>query len=202
LPDAAVLIATADWLHPEIAMITVYDFKATALEGHEMPLSNYKGQVLLVVNTASKCGFTPQYDGLEALYRKYHAKGFIVLGFPCNQFGAQEPGDAADIARFCSDTYGVTFPMFEKTNVNGASAHPLYRFLKGEAKGVFGTGAIKWNFTKFLVDRSGGVVSRFAPPVPPKSSKKKSRSCFKRQTQASASGHEAASLLKEVHPPF
>lgn len=149
-------------------MTTIYDFTAKTLAGQEKPLSDYAGEVLLIVNTASKCGFTPQYEGLEALYRKYHLKGFTVLGFPCNQFGAQEPGDAAEITRFCSETYGVTFPMFEKIDVNGASAHPLYRFLKGEARGVLGTGAIKWNFTKFLVDRSGKAVSRFAPSVSPK----------------------------------
>jgi glutathione peroxidase len=149
-------------------MSAIYDFAARTLEGHEQPLSNYAGNVLLVVNTASKCGFTPQYEGLEALYRKYHAKGFTVLGFPCNQFGAQEPGGAADIARFCSQTYDVTFPMFEKVDVNGVSAHLLYQFLKGEAKGILGTGAIKWNFTKFLVDRNGEVVARFAPAVAPR----------------------------------
>ena len=148
-------------------MSTIYDFTAKTLDGREAKLSNFAADVLLVVNTASKCGFTPQYEGLEALYRKYQAKGFTVLGFPCNQFGAQEPGGAAEIARFCCQTYGVTFPMFEKIDVNGATAHPLYRFLKNEAKGVLGTEAIKWNFTKFLVDRSGKVVSRFAPSVPP-----------------------------------
>jgi glutathione peroxidase len=149
-------------------MSTIYDFTARTLDGQDVPLSHFAGQVLLVVNTASKCGFTPQYEGLEALYRKYHTKGFAVLGFPCNQFGAQEPGSASEIARFCSQTYGVTFPMFEKIEVNGANAHPLYRFLKGEAKGVLGTGAIKWNFTKFLADRSGAVTARFAPAVAPK----------------------------------
>jgi glutathione peroxidase len=149
-------------------MSTIYDFTATTLEGRDVSLSDYAGKVLLVVNTASKCGFTPQYEGLEALYGKYHAKGFTILGFPCNQFGAQEPGGAAEIARFCSQTYGVTFPMFAKIDVNGTSAHPLYRFLKGEAKGVLGTGAIKWNFTKFLVGRNGEVAGRFAPAVAPK----------------------------------
>ena len=144
-------------------MSTVHNFTAATLEGQEKPLSDFSGQVLLVVNTASKCGFTPQYEGLEALYRKYYARGFAVLGFPCNQFGAQEPGDAAEMARFCSRKYNVTFPMFGKIDVNGAGAHPLYRFLKGEAKGV---GAIKWNFTKFLIDRKGGVAARFAPARP------------------------------------
>ncbi|MGH6868550.1 MAG: glutathione peroxidase [Methylocella sp.] len=149
-------------------MSTVHDFTAKTLEGREKPLSDFSGQVLLVVNTASKCGFTPQYEGLEALYRKYKPQGFAVLGFPCNQFGAQEPGDAAEIARFCSLSYNVTFHMFQKIDVNGAAAHPLYRFLKGKAKGVMGTGAIKWNFTKFLVDRRGGVTARFAPAAAPK----------------------------------
>ena len=149
-------------------MSTIYDFSAKTLDGCEVPLSNYRGEVLLVVNTASKCGYTPQYEGLEALYHKYHASGFTVLGFPCNQFGAQEPGTAAEIARFCSQTYGVTFPMFEKVEVNGAGAHPLYRFLKGEAKRILGSEAIKWNFTKFLVDRKGAVAARLAPAVSPK----------------------------------
>ncbi|HUB64228.1 MAG TPA: glutathione peroxidase [Methylocella sp.] len=148
-------------------MSTVYDFTARNLEGRETPLSEFSGRVLLVVNTASKCGFTPQYEGLEALYRKYHAQGFAVLGFPCNQFGGQEPGDAADIAKFCSLSYHVTFPMFGKIDVNGDAAHPLYRFLKGEAKGALGTEAIKWNFTKFLIDRTGKVAARFAPTVTP-----------------------------------
>jgi glutathione peroxidase len=149
-------------------MSTVHNFTATTLEGRDKPLSDFAGQVLLVVNTASKCGFTPQYEGLEALYRKYCARGFAVLGFPCNQFGAQEPGDAAEIARFCSQTFSVTFPLFGKIDVNGPAVHPLYRFLKGEAKGVMGTEAIKWNFTKFLVDRKGEVTARFAPAVKPK----------------------------------
>lgn len=148
-------------------MSTVYDFTASTLEGSDKPLSDFSGQVLLVVNTASRCGFTPQYEGLEALYRKYQARGFAVLGFPCNQFGGQEPGDSKEIAHFCSLNYHVTFPMFGKIEVNGSGAHPLYRFLKGEAKGVLGTEAIKWNFTKFLVDREGRVAARYAPAVVP-----------------------------------
>ncbi len=148
-------------------MSTVYDFTVRALDGSEKPLSDFSGKVLLVVNTASKCGFTPQYEGLEALHRKYHPRGFAVLGFPCNQFGGQEPGDEEEIARFCSRTYDVTFPMFAKIDVNGQGAHPLYRFLKGEAKGMLGTEAIKWNFTKFLIDREGKVTARFAPSVTP-----------------------------------
>jgi glutathione peroxidase len=147
--------------------MTLYDFEAQTLDGQPAPLSAYRGQVLLIVNTASKCGFTPQYEGLEALYRKYKARGFTVLGFPCNQFGGQEPGDAAAITNFCSLTYHVTFPMMAKTDVNGPAAHPLYVFLKHAQKGLLGTEAIKWNFTKFLVDREGHVVSRFAPADTP-----------------------------------
>jgi len=147
--------------------MSVYDFSATTIDGAQQPLAAYRDQVLLIVNVASQCGFTPQYAGLEALYRKLHGRGFTVLGFPCNQFGGQEPGDATEIARFCSLTYDVTFPMFGKIDVNGSGAHPLYRFLKGEAKGVLGTEAIKWNFTKFLVDRNGSVAARFAPSVAP-----------------------------------
>ena len=133
----------------------------------EADLSAYAGQVLLIVNTASKCGFTPQYEGLEALHRKYKDRGFEVLGFPCNQFGAQEPGDAAEIANFCTLTYDVTFPVFAKIDVNGAAADPLFEQLKMEAPGLLGSKAIKWNFTKFLVDRSGRVVKRYAPQTKP-----------------------------------
>ena len=131
------------------------------------PLSAYKGKVVLIVNVASKCGFTPQYEGLEALYRKYHARGFAVLGFPCDQFGHQEPGDEAEIQRFCSLTYEVSFPMFAKIAVNGANAHPLYQYLKKAQTGLLGTEAIKWNFTKFLIDREGKVINRFAPTDTP-----------------------------------
>jgi glutathione peroxidase len=145
----------------------VYDFAAETLEGQPAALGDYRGQVLLIVNTASKCGFTPQYEGLEALYRKHKDQGFEVLGFPCNQFGAQEPGDAAEIASFCSLTYDVSFPMFGKVDVNGPAAHPLYAFLKQQRKGLLGSEGIKWNFTKFLVDRSGAVVERFAPTTKP-----------------------------------
>ena len=147
--------------------MSIYDFEAQGLDGGPAPLSNYRGQVLLIVNTASKCGFTPQYEGLEALYRTYKDRGFAVLGFPCNQFGAQEPGDAAEIANFCSLTYEVDFPMFAKIEVNGPKAHPLYEYLKSQKRGLLGSKAIKWNFTKFLIDRSGEVVGRFAPAVKP-----------------------------------
>ena len=141
----------------------------TAADGRTTDLSDWAGTVLLIVNTASKCGFTPQYEGLEALHRTYGPRGFEVLGFPCNQFGAQEPGDAAEIANFCSLTYDVTFPMFAKVDVNGPDAAPLFRHLTSAAPGVLGTTRIKWNFTKFLVDRAGRVVARYAPTTKPES---------------------------------
>lgn len=148
-------------------MTTVHDFTATAIDGAERPLSEFSGQPLLIVNVASKCGFTPQYAGLEALYRKYAGQGLVVLGFPCDQFGHQEPGDEAEIKRFCATNYGVSFPLFAKIEVNGDRAHPLYRHLKASAPGLLGTEAIKWNFTKFLVDRGGQVVRRYAPTDTP-----------------------------------
>ena len=144
-------------------MGSIYDFTVDDIEGKPVKLDRFKGKVLLVVNTASKCGFTPQYKGLEALYRKYHERGLEVLGFPCNQFGAQEPGSEQEIATFCQTNYDVTFPMFAKIDVNGDATAPLYRYLKHEKPGLLGTEAIKWNFTKFLVDRDGRVVARFAP---------------------------------------
>jgi glutathione peroxidase len=147
-------------------MSGVYDFKAQSLAGEEIPLSRFEGQVLLIVNTASACGFTPQYKGLEALHAVLSPRGFAVLGFPCNQFGAQEPGDARQIAQFCEREYAVTFPMFAKIDVNGPSAHPLYEYLKREKSGLLGA-SIKWNFTKFLVDRAGKVVARHAPTARP-----------------------------------
>jgi len=149
--------------------MNAYDFEAETLDGKPAPLADHRGEVLLIVNTASKCGFTPQYAGLETLWRKYKDRGLTVLGFPCNQFGAQEPGDAAEIASFCSLTYDVSFPMMRKIDVNGPQAHPLYAWLKGEKKGVLGTQGIKWNFTKFLIDREGRVVGRFAPTATPQS---------------------------------
>ncbi|NPU66118.1 glutathione peroxidase [Bradyrhizobium sp. 83012] len=152
-------------------MAGINDFTATSLTGEEVPLRRFEGQVLLIVNTASACGFTPQYRGLEALHRAYADRGFAVLGFPCNQFGAQEPGTAEEIGAFCAGKYDVTFPLFAKIDVNGADAHPLYRFLKGEKTGLLGS-AIKWNFTKFLVDRTGHVVSRHAPTTTPEALKK------------------------------
>lgn len=146
----------------------VYDFTAETLDGSSAPLADWRGQVMLIVNTASKCGFTPQYAGLEALYTKYRERGFVVLGFPCNQFGAQEPGDATEIATFCAMTYHVDFPMMRKIDVNGPRAHPLYAYLTAEKRGFLGSRNIKWNFTKFLVNREGEVVKRFAPIVEPK----------------------------------
>ena len=147
-------------------MAGIYDFKAKSLAGEDIPLQRFEGQVLLIVNTASACGFTPQYRGLEALHQTLHPRGLSVLGFPCNQFGNQEPGDAKQIEQFCTKNYGVTFPMFAKIDVNGNNAHPLFSYLKSEKAGLLGP-SIKWNFTKFLVDRSGKVVGRHAPTVKP-----------------------------------
>ena len=148
-------------------MTTAYDFSATTLDGDEQPLKDYKGKALLIVNVASKCGFTPQYTGLEALYRKHKDDGLVVLGFPCDQFGHQEPGDADEIRNFCSTTYDVSFPMFAKVDVNGDKAHPLYKWLKSEKSGFLGTEGVKWNFTKFLVNRDGEVIKRYAPTDTP-----------------------------------
>ncbi|MBA4165117.1 MAG: glutathione peroxidase [Erythrobacter sp.] len=144
-------------------MTTVADFTVTTNRGEKLDLAAKLGKVLLVVNTASKCGFTPQYDGLEKIYRKYKDRGFEVLGFPCNQFGNQEPGDADEIDQFCKVNFGVSFPLMEKIDVNGDSASPLFDWMKGEAKGLLGSTSIKWNFTKFLIDRQGNVVRRYAP---------------------------------------
>jgi len=142
--------------------MTLFDIEATAIDGATKKLGDYAGKVMLIVNVASRCGFTPQYAGLEALYRNFADRGLVVLGFPCNQFGAQEPGSEKEIASFCSSKYDVTFPMFAKIDVNGENAHPLYRLLKHDAPGILGSEAIKWNFTKFLVDREGHVVKRYA----------------------------------------
>jgi glutathione peroxidase len=145
----------------------VYDFEVKRLSGDPVKLSEYRGKALLIVNTASKCGFTSQYSGLEKLYGKFQARGLEILGFPCNQFGKQEPGGSEEIAEFCSVNYGVTFPMFEKIDVNGKSAHPLYQHLKSEARGLLGSEPIKWNFTKFLVNREGEVVERYGSTTKP-----------------------------------
>ncbi|TAM50596.1 MAG: glutathione peroxidase [Paraburkholderia sp.] len=148
-------------------MSTLYSFSARTLGGESVDLDRYRDKVLLIVNTASECGFTPQYAGLQQLHVRFAARGFAVLGFPCNQFGKQEPGDAGQIGSFCEKNFGVTFPMFEKVDVKGPAAHPLYRYLTSEAPGLFGTKVIKWNFTKFLVDRRGQVVKRYAPKTTP-----------------------------------
>ena len=147
--------------------MSVYPFKAKTIDGKEISLSEYQGKALLIVNVASQCGFTPQYEGLEKLYQKYKDKGFAVLGFPCNQFGAQEPGNEAEIKSFCDLNFGVTFPLFAKIDVNGANAHPLYKYLTNEKPGVLGTEAIKWNFTKFLIDSKGEPVKRYASTTKP-----------------------------------
>ncbi|HJY37412.1 MAG TPA: glutathione peroxidase [Steroidobacteraceae bacterium] len=148
-------------------MTTVSEFEARTLAGKPVALRDYQGKVLLIVNTASKCGFTPQYKGLEELYRKYKDRGLVVLGFPCNQFLAQEPGNSEEIGAFCASNFGVSFPMFEKIEVNGPATHPLYRWLKDARRGVLGTQRIKWNFTKFLLDRKGAPVRRYAPRTEP-----------------------------------
>jgi glutathione peroxidase len=147
--------------------MNAYEFSALTIDGVDQPLSTYKGHALLIVNVASKCGFTPQYAGLESLYGKYHERGLEVLGFPCDQFGHQEPGDEAEIKNFCSLNYGVTFPLFAKIKVNGPDAHPLYEYLKESLPGVLGLEAIKWNFTKFLVGKNGLPLKRFAPSDKP-----------------------------------
>ena len=147
-------------------MAGVYDFTASSLAGDEIPLKQFEGQVLLIVNTASACGFTPQYKGLEVLYRTLGPRGFSVLGFPCNQFGGQEPGDSRQIEQFCTTNYAISFPMFSKIDVNGSDTHPLYQYLKNAKSGLLGA-SIKWNFTKFLVDRTGQVIARHAPTAKP-----------------------------------
>jgi len=148
-------------------MTTAYDFNAKTIDGKDQSLADYKGKAMLVVNTASKCGFTPQYTGLEKLWKKYQDQGLVVLGFPCDQFGHQEPGDEEEIKNFCSLSYDVTFPLYSKIEVNGANAHPLYKWLKSEKSGLLGLDGIKWNFTKFLVDKQGNVIKRYAPTDTP-----------------------------------
>ncbi|MFW2364955.1 MAG: glutathione peroxidase [Desulforhopalus sp.] len=148
-------------------MSTIYDYDVATIDGIETNLGTYQGKVMLIVNVASKCGFTSQYDGLEKLYKKYQDKGLAILGFPCNQFGKQEPGTEDQIMEFCRLNYGVTFPMFAKIEVNGDNAHPLYVHLKKQRPGILGSGSIKWNFTKFLIDREGRVIDRFSPSTTP-----------------------------------
>jgi glutathione peroxidase len=163
-------------ISPEVTygehIVTIYDFEVTTIDGVPQTLANYRGKVLLIVNVASKCGFTPQYAGLEALQRRHQDAGFAVLGFPCDQFGHQEPGSEEEIRNFCSLTYQVSFPMFAKIQVNGDQTHPLYKFLKSAQKGLLGSEGIKWNFTKFLVNREGTVVQRYAPTATPESIEK------------------------------
>jgi glutathione peroxidase len=156
-------------INREAVNMNTYDFSALTIDGIELPLAQYRGHPLLIVNVASKCGYTPQYAGLEALYRKYHERGLEVLGFPCDQFGHQEPGAEAEIKEFCSLTYGVSFPMFAKIKVNGPDSHPMYEYLKSSLPGILGTEAIKWNFTKFLVGKSGDPMKRYAPADKPES---------------------------------
>ena len=160
------MLAPPLW-HYTVCMAGIHDFEANTLDGELCRLDAWRGQVMLIVNVASKCGFTPQYEGLEALYRANAGRGFVVLGFPCDQFGHQEPGDAEQIRNFCSTSYEITFPLFAKIEVNGEHAHPLYKFLKQAAPGLLGSQAIKWNFTKFLIDREGNVVRRYAPTDTP-----------------------------------
>jgi glutathione peroxidase len=150
-----------------LPMPDIYDMMVRSADGGDVSLSEFHGKVMLIVNTASRCGFTPQYQGLEDLQQRFAARGFSVLAFPCNQFGGQEPGDDQSIARFCATTYGTSFPVFAKVEVNGANAHPVFRYLKQAQRGLLGSQGIKWNFTKFLVDRSGTVVQRFAPTTRP-----------------------------------
>lgn len=160
-------------------MNTIYDFKIKKANGQETSLNEFQGKVLLIVNTASKCGLTPQYEALESLYKKYKDSGFVVLGFPCNQFGEQEPGTEKEIVEFCSLTYDVTFPIFSKIDVNGDNTHPLYSFLKKSSPGLLGSEAIKWNFTKFLIDRNGNIVDRFAPTTKPEDIEENIKSLLK-----------------------
>jgi glutathione peroxidase len=165
---AALVYRPASGRSEEPAMAqTVYEFSAKRIDGQTESLADYKGKVLLIVNTASKCGFTPQYAGLEKLYTEFKDRGFVVLGFPCNQFGKQEPGSEQEIAAFCTSTYNVTFPMFAKIDVNGDNAHPLYKYLKSDRPGMLGSEAIKWNFTKFLIDANGKPVKRYSPQTKP-----------------------------------
>lgn len=149
--------------------MSIHNYSAKTIDGQNKQFSDYQDKVVLIVNTASQCGFTPQYQGLEALYRRYKDRGLVVLGFPCNQFGQQEPGDEHEIQHFCSSGYNVSFPMFAKVEVNGSNAHPLYQYMKAEKPGVLGLQSIKWNFTKFLADKSGNVVRRYAPIDKPES---------------------------------
>jgi glutathione peroxidase len=168
---AALLLLSLQNCAKENTVNSIYEINVETIDGDSTTLAPYRGKVILIVNVASKCGFTPQYEGLEKLYKTYEDRGFVILGFPCNQFGSQEPGTEADIKNFCRINYGVTFPMFSKIEVNGDGAHPLYKYLKVQQPGLLGTKAIKWNFTKFLVDREGNIVKRFAPSTRPEALK-------------------------------
>ena len=159
--------------------MTVYDFQATSIDGEQIPIKKYSGKVLLIVNVASQCGFTPQYSGLESLFEKYRDEGFVILAFPSNQFGKQEPGSESEIKQFCETRFGVKFPLFAKIDVNGSNTHPLYSFLKKAKRGLLGTSRIKWNFTKFLVDRGGRPVKRFGPQVKPEALEDEIKSALK-----------------------
>ena len=167
--SSLLLILSINTYAKDVKMNSIYDFTVNTIDGKETTLEQYKGKVMLIVNVASKCGFTPQYDGLEALYKKYKDQGLVILGFPCNQFGSQEPGSEEEIQNFCRVNFGVTFPMFSKIKVNGDDTHPLYVYLKSEKPGLLGSEAIKWNFTKFLVDKNGKVIERFASSTSPES---------------------------------
>lgn len=173
------LILSINTLAKDAPMKTIYDFKVNTIDGKETTLEQYKGKVMLIVNVASKCGYTPQYAGLETLYKKYKEQGLVVLGFPCNQFSSQEPGSEAEIQNFCRVNFGVTFPMFSKINVNGDNTHPLYSYLKSEQPGILGTETIKWNFTKFLVDKEGKVIERFGSSTKPVSLEEEIESLLK-----------------------
>jgi glutathione peroxidase len=176
---------TISTLATKRSMQSLYDFEVTTIDGHKQCFGAYRDRVLLIVNVASRCGFTPQYAGLDAMHRKYRDQGFTVLGFPCDQFGHQEPGNETEIKSFCESSYGITFPLFAKIAVNGPNAHPLYRYLKSARRGFLGTKAIKWNFTKFLVDRHGKVVRRYAPVVAPdRIDKDLSKICHEQQLNA------------------
>jgi len=166
---STILIAKKNSKEGKMEQKSIYDFTVKSIDGKDVKMSDYKGKVLLIVNVASKCGFTPQYKGLEELYRKYQKDGLVVMGFPCNQFAGQEPGSNEEIKTFCKTNYDVTFPMFDKIDVNGDNTAPLYQFLKEQAPGILSTKDIKWNFTKFLIDKNGKVIERFAPATTPES---------------------------------
>jgi glutathione peroxidase len=177
---------------------SIYDFSATTINGTEKPLSDYRGKVMLIVNTASKCGFTPQFEGLENLHKKFVDKGLSVLGFPCNQFGHQDPGNNGEIESFCQLNYGVSFPMYAKIDVNGDSTHPLYQYLKDEAPGLLGSRRIKWNFTKFLIGRSGKVVKRYPPLTKPEDIEKDIEALLRQSFEPASRTNNIATAPSEL----